>query len=279
MRIIFLVAVGLAAWLVYRLYLRQLLAQGKAGRIKIALIAVGFLFLALAVTGRAPALFAVLGALMTQAMRFWPLLVRFAPGLVKHLGGNPLRGGAFGGGPGGAGAGASQVRTATILMTLDHASGQMEGEVLSGEFRGRALSSMAAAEIIRLHTACRTDDPEALRLLEAYIARERAAEFENGGRPDGEPGAGGTHGGERQQERSGSGRQGNADGARDGGSMSLSEAADVLGLPTDADRETVIAAHRTLMSRLHPDKGGSDYLAMKVNAARQVMLDALARNA
>ena len=60
--------------------------------------------------------------------------------------------------------------------------------------------------------------------------------------------------------------------------MSLSEAADVLGLPIDTDRETVIAAHRTLMSRLHPDKGGSDYLAMKVNAARQVMLDALARN-
>ena len=219
---------------------------------------------------------------MTQAMRFWPLLVRFAPGLVKHLGGNPLRGGAFGGGPGGAGAGASQVRTATILMTLDHASGQMDGEVLSGEFRGRALSSMAAAEIIRLHTACRADDPEALRLLEAYIARERAAEFENGGRPDGEPGAGGARTAARTA-RGAVGEAGDAGAApmdaRDGGSMSLSEAADVLGLPTDADREAVIAAHRTLMSRLHPDKGGSDYLAMKVNAARQVMLDALERNA
>ena len=274
MRIIFLVAVGLAAWLVYRLYLRQLLAQGKAGRIKIALIAVGFLFLALAVTGRAPALFAVLGALMTQAMRFWPLLVRFAPGLMKHLGGNPLRGGAFGGGSGGAGAGASQVRTGTVLMTLDHASGQMDGEVLKGEFRGRTLSSMAAAEIIRLHTSCRADDPEALRLLEAYIARERAAEFENGGRPDDRPGAEGTHGGAGH----GSGQRSDDGDERRGGSMSLSEAADVLGLPIDTDRETVIAAHRTLMSRLHPDKGGSDYLAMKVNAARQVMLDALARN-
>lgn len=276
MRALFLIAIGVAAWLVYRLYLKQLLAQGKAGQIKIALIAVGFVFLALAVTGRAPALFAVLGALMTQAMRFWPLLVRFAPGLVKHLGGNPLRGGAAGG----AGAGASQVRTATIVMSLDHASGQMDGEVLRGEFGGRALSSLAAAELIRLHTACRADDPEALRLLEAYIARERADEFENGGRPD-DGGSDGRAGDGRSGGGQGDGQGGGSGGGPrdDGGAMSLAEAAEVLGLPPDADRDAIVAAHRTLMSRLHPDKGGSDYLAMKVNAARQVMLDGLGRNA
>ena len=255
MRLLFLVALGVAAYLVWKLYLRQLLAQGTAGRIKIGLVALGFVFLALAVTGRAPALFAVLGALMTQALRFGPLIARFAPSLARQFGiGNPFVRGA-------SSPGTSQVRTPTILMSLEHASGQMDGEVLAGEFAGRELSALSAAEIVALHGYCRANDAEALRLLEAYVARERAAEFENAGGPGGGP-AGGNGG------------AGGA-GAGDDGRMSVAEAADVLGLPPDADREAVIAAHRTLMSRLHPDKGGSDYLATKVNAAREVLLEAL----
>ena len=253
MRGLFLIALGVAAWLIYKLYLRQLLAQGRAGRVKLALITAGFVLLALALTGRAPAVFALLGAALTQAMRFWPLLVRFAPGLMRQLGiGNPLRGG-------NAGPGTSQVRTATVSMTLDHASGQMDGEVLRGAFAGRALSSLAASELAALMNECRASDAEALRLLEAYVARERAAEFD-----------GTTAGGaDESSERSRGG------GGRDDGEMDVREAAEVLGVAPEADRDAIVAAHRTLMGRLHPDKGGSDYLATKVNAARRVLLDAL----
>jgi len=259
MRLLFLAALGVAGYLVYKLYLRQLLSQGVAGRIKVGLIALGFVFLALAVTGRAPAVFAIIGALMTQALRFWPLLVRFAPGLAKHLGaGNPFARGA-------SSPGTSQVRTPTILMTLEHGSARMDGEVLAGELAGRVLSALAANELVQLHAYCRSHDAEALRLLEAYVARERAAEFENaedlGGR-----GAGPANGDAASGD---AGRGGD-------GSMDLVEAADVLGIRPDADREVILAAHRTLMSRLHPDKGGSDYLATKVNAARTVLLAALA---
>ena len=261
MRVLFLIALGVAGYLVYKLYLRQLLSQGTAGRVKIGLVALGFVFLALAVTGRAPAVFALIGAVMTQALRFWPLLVRFAPGLAKHLGaGNPFVRGA-------SSPGTSQVRTPTILMTLEHASGRMDGEVLGTELAGRALSSLGASELVRLHAHCREADAEALRLLEAYVARERAAEFENAS----DLGGGGAGSGNAGPSGGASG----AGGRNDGGRMEVAEAAEVLGLPPDADRHTVIAAHRTLMSRLHPDKGGSDYLATKVNAARKVMLDAL----
>ena len=264
MRVLFLIALGVAAYLVYKLYLRQLLSQGTAGRVKLGLIVVGFLFLALALTGRAPAVFALVGALMTQALRFWPLLVRFAPGLARHLGaGNPFVRGA-------SKAGTSQVRTPTILMTLEHASGQMDGEVLDGEFAGRHLSALGASELVRLHAHCRANDAEALRLLEAYVARERAAEFENAEELGGASAGSGGHDG------AGGGTGGGGSGGhRSGGRMDVVEAAEVLGLPPDADREAIIAAHRTLMSRLHPDKGGSDYLATKVNAARAVLLDAL----
>jgi len=51
------------------------------------------------------------------------------------------------------------------------------------------------------------------------------------------------------------------------------EAADLLGVPPDADRKTVLAAYRRLMARNHPDAGGSTGLAARINAARDVLLE------
>ena len=56
------------------------------------------------------------------------------------------------------------------------------------------------------------------------------------------------------------------------GSMSKSEALQVLGLKPGATRENVIEAHRKLISKLHPDKGGSDYLAAQINLAKKTLL-------
>ncbi len=57
------------------------------------------------------------------------------------------------------------------------------------------------------------------------------------------------------------------------GRMSVDEACSILGVPPDADRQTVIAAHRKLIQRLHPDRGGSDYLASRVNEAKRRLLE------
>lgn len=54
--------------------------------------------------------------------------------------------------------------------------------------------------------------------------------------------------------------------------MKPDEATAVLGVPVGADAETIRAAHRKLISQLHPDKGGTDYLASKINDARDVLL-------
>jgi len=58
-----------------------------------------------------------------------------------------------------------------------------------------------------------------------------------------------------------------------GGRMSRAEACAILGIPEDADRAQIIEAHRRLMQRLHPDRGGSDALASRVNTAKKVLLD------
>ncbi|MCC5856542.1 MAG: hypothetical protein JJT90_00150 [Ectothiorhodospiraceae bacterium] len=57
------------------------------------------------------------------------------------------------------------------------------------------------------------------------------------------------------------------------GQMSREEACSVLGVPPDADRETIIAAHRRLIQKLHPDRGGSDFLASRVNEAKRRLLE------
>lgn len=54
--------------------------------------------------------------------------------------------------------------------------------------------------------------------------------------------------------------------------MTAEEAASILGLPADADAETIRAAHRKLIGQIHPDKGGTDYLAAKINEARDFLL-------
>lgn len=247
MTLFFIIVVAAIGWLLYTVHLKKMLNQGKAGKIKIALIALGLIFLALAITGRAPALFAILGAALTQIMRFAPLLVRFAPSLKRILGTGAAASGAYGS------SNDSKVETSTLLMTLDHATGTIKGTVLKGQFAQRELDSLNASELKALYQYCCENDTEAQRLLQTYIQRQRSSEWSDQT----------SHGGSYKASSPSS------------SAMTTEEAKQVLGLDGPISQASITAAHRSLMGQFHPDKGGSDYLATKINTAREILIKEL----
>jgi hypothetical protein len=148
----------------------------------------------------------------------------------------------------------STVGTAFLRMTLDHDTGRMEGTILRGRFAGMRLEELGQANLLALLRECRAEDEEGARLLEAYLDRVHP-EWRD----------------ELAGERAGGGGSG-AGGRSTSGDMSVEEAYAILGLSSGADAEAIKEAHRRLMVKLHPDHGGSDYLATKINRARDVLL-------
>ncbi len=129
-------------------------------------------------------------------------------------------------------------------------AGKMDGRVLNGPFAGRGFSSLSDAE----HTALMADlavrDPAGARLFQTYLDRRAAGWCET------------------VNENAGA-RQGGQGGSS---AMTEKEAYDVLGLKIGAGEEEIRQAHRALMKKLHPDQGGSTYLATRVNMAKDVLL-------
>lgn len=155
----------------------------------------------------------------------------------------------FGAGPAaGNGAGESRVETATLEMRLDHGSGRMSGRVRRGLHAGRDLAGLSRPELLDLLADCRAGDADSVPLLEAWLDR-----LDPEWRADEDVGAG-------------------ARPASGGGPMGRQEALAVLGLAEGASETEIRAAHRRLMRTAHPDGGGSDWLAARINEARDVLL-------
>jgi DnaJ-like protein len=142
---------------------------------------------------------------------------------------------------------ASNVATPYLRMRLDHDTGAMTGTVLAGRFAGMRVEELSVADLLALLRECRAADEDGARLIEAYLDRvlpnwrdEFTADSGASGRGDSE--------------------------------MTVEEAYEVLGLSPEADDAAIKAAHHRLMMQLHPDHGGTDYLAMQINRARDVLL-------
>src|SRR5580765_8007037 len=141
----------------------------------------------------------------------------------------------------------TSVRTAWVEMELDHDTGAMHGTVLKGAHAGKTLDSLARGALLAFYLEAGTADAETARLLEAYMDRTL----------DGDWRADAEH--QRSPSPAGS-------------AMSREEALKILGLQEGATEDEIRAAHRRLMMQNHPDRGGSDYIAAKINEAKVALL-------
>jgi hypothetical protein len=141
---------------------------------------------------------------------------------------------------------ASRVRSAYLEMELDHDSGDMRGRVIAGRHQGIALERL---DVKTLAAMLNEVDEESRALLMAYLDRRdpRWSEYAQGDAAAGRPTA-------------------------SSGKMSEQEAYQILGLEAGASADTISRAHRTLMKKLHPDQGGSTYLAARINEAKEILL-------
>ncbi len=155
----------------------------------------------------------------------------------------------------------SRVVTDHLEMELDHDTGAMHGRVLKGDFFGREISEMTATELANLWQECRFADPQSAELIAAYLDNTHGSWRDDMARD----------GGAEEAETAESG----AGGAAPAEGITLDEAYDVLGLDRSADANDVRRAHRNLMQKMHPDRGGSTYLASKINAAKELLLSRL----
>ena len=140
----------------------------------------------------------------------------------------------------------SRVRSAFFEMELDHDTGAMRGQVLAGS---RAGASLDALDVQTLVAMLGEVDEESRNLLAAYLDRRRA-----GWRQHADDGA-------AARER-----------RRASGKMTEEEAYQILGVAPGASADEIGRAHRSLMKKLHPDQGGSTYLAARINEAKDVLM-------
>ncbi|MDP4599232.1 MAG: DnaJ domain-containing protein [Pseudomonadales bacterium] len=212
-----------------------------------ASVIAGLLLVYLGVTGRLNWLFALLGVALPFISRILPWISRSLglASLVRRL--RAFAGATSGPAAGGRAAGGGQSALDTIFfsMTLDHDTGVMDGNILTGQFSGQRLSSLALPQLQLLLAECQADT-DSTNVLTAYLDRQH------------------PNWRDAQSQASSSGQQ---------GAMNEAQAYQILGLEPGASRDMVIAAHRKLMQKFHPDRGGNHFLAAQLNQAKDFLME------
>jgi hypothetical protein len=143
----------------------------------------------------------------------------------------------------------SQFTTKSLIVTIDFAKRKMDGIILTGQFSEKKLSELTIKQLEALSSEFKESDRESSALLYAYRMRKEDSKS-------------------------------NADenySSQDTNGLSNQEARKILGVTPSSTEEDIVIAHKRLMQRLHPDRGGSDYLAAKINSAKDQLVKSVSK--
>lgn len=213
-------------------------AQRRKYYISFTLIVLAGGLILLSLTGRVHWVGALIGALLPFVRRAFPLLIRALPFIQQQRKAGAAARGASGGNR-------SEVDTDWLTMFMEHDSGVLSGTIKQGTHAGRSLDELSLEQLRELYQQFQNQDRDSAELLSSYLKHRFGDQWQ---------------------------ASGSTGDSSHGGSMSREQAFAVLGLEEDADREAIIKAHRSLMQKLHPDRGGNDYLAAQINLAKDVLL-------
>lgn len=247
-RILLAAIIITAAWLGIRWLQGHSSQQLRHTLSRLALYTGIAVVIVLALSGRLHWLAAVVAALIPFLQRLSPLL-RYAPFAHQAYRHYQRQKSATAPPPPGQ---TSSVSARFIQMTLNHSDGSIDGVILEGPYRERRLSELKLEQLLECLRQWRVNDEESVRLLSAYLDQTYGVEW-------------------HQADTSASSTDSNGDQRPTG--MSEDEALAILGLSPPVTREAIITAHRRLIQKLHPDRGGSNYLAVKINQAKDLLLD------
>lgn len=203
------------------------------------------------VLAQAGFLFYLLRAMFIASGEDETMFARFSPGSTKRKAPRaraPHPDAASRGGHGGS-------RLSSILETFhEPGTGAMSGYVLQGAFTGRRLEDLSRPDCLRLFEYCRiASDDYAMSFLQLYM------NYRFGG------GFAGARAEERKPERP-------RPPEREDGAMTREGAYAALGLPPGASDDDIHRAHRALIKKYHPDRGGSHAQAARINQAKDMLL-------
>jgi len=244
-RLLALIAMPIMAYFLAKSVSQRFSLTPRQNRILFVIIAALLLVGILVVLGRLPIQFvlAPLSALAVFLMRMLPIFLRMLPMWQmfksRSAAAKPRERGQT-----------STIRTEYLAMELQHDTGEMDGLVLKGTYAQRRLADLPLEDLLILYDEC-NEDADSVHVLEAYLDRQHADWTELVSE---------SH--ERQQ-------------VIDDSAMTRELAIEILGLSEPAVKDKVVKAHRQLMQGLHPDRGGSDYLAKKINMAKDYLLKEL----
>ncbi|MGD9660442.1 MAG: molecular chaperone DnaJ [Porticoccaceae bacterium] len=145
--------------------------------------------------------------------------------------------------------GPSTFTTRGLTITFNLGTGETSGEIFTGPHAGQPLGGLTEAQLKEQLAFFQLNDRQSSLLLQAYMLRKGFGGFTDGDK-----------------------REGKSDSQAMSQGMTEEEALQILGLEPGASRDAINKSHKRLIQKLHPDRGGNEYLAAKVNAARDRLI-------
>lgn len=197
----------------------------------------------LTVSGRAHWITGAIGALLPMVKAMLPQLQRLLPFAMQWRKNQAQQG---------------QLTGEWVKLKVDPLTGVMDGLVLKGSFEGQALSALSESQLKTLLGDCLDNEMKSTQLLATFLQHSYGEQWQ-------------TTFAEVLQQHSAQSQQQASSGAANG-PLSVKDAYEVLGVNEDSTKEEVLKAYKSMMQKVHPDRGGSDYLTRLVSEAKDLLL-------